>query len=89
MIFPSGDRRRIVSRSQLSRTVAQQMGVDMEMHTEMSKTDSPSQSELHSDHDIGDHYEIPAPEPFTSFGALKDRIRRHYELCSDYYYSLW
>ena len=39
--------------------------------------------------DVGDKYEIPAPQDFTSFEALKDRIRHHYELCSDYYYSLW
>jgi hypothetical protein len=39
--------------------------------------------------DLGSRYEIPAPEPFISFSALKDRIRRHYEICSDYYYSLW
>ena len=37
----------------------------------------------------GDQYEIPDPEPFISFNALKDRIRHHYEVCSDYYYSLW
>jgi tocopherol O-methyltransferase len=40
-------------------------------------------------HDISSQYEIPAPEPFVSFNALKDRIRHHYEICSDYYYSLW
>jgi hypothetical protein len=34
-------------------------------------------------------YEIPEAEPFISFAALKDRIRHHYELASDYYYSLW
>lgn len=39
--------------------------------------------------DISEQYEIPAPEPFISFNALKDRIRHHYEVCSDYYYSLW
>jgi tocopherol O-methyltransferase len=39
--------------------------------------------------DIGDEYSIPATEPFVSFSALKDRIRHHYEVCSDYYYSLW
>lgn len=40
-------------------------------------------------HDISSQYETPAPEPFVSFNALKDRIRHHYEICSDYYYSLW
>lgn len=39
--------------------------------------------------DIGDNYEIPPPEPFSSFAGLKDRIKLHYEICSDYYYSLW
>jgi tocopherol O-methyltransferase len=39
--------------------------------------------------EVGDGYEIPVPAPFTSFNALKGRIRHHYELCSDYYYSLW
>jgi len=39
--------------------------------------------------DIGDEYSIPAPAPFVSFSALKDRIKHHYEVCSDYYYSLW
>lgn len=39
--------------------------------------------------DISEQYETPAPEPFISFNALKDRIRHHYEVCSDYYYSLW
>lgn len=39
--------------------------------------------------EIIDTYEIPGPEPFVSFNALKDRIRHHYEVASDYYYSMW
>lgn len=39
--------------------------------------------------DIGDEYSIPEPEPFSSFSALKNRIRHHYDVASDYYYSLW
>lgn len=39
--------------------------------------------------DIGDNYEIPPPVPTSSFASLKDRIKQHYEICSDYYYSLW
>ena len=39
--------------------------------------------------DVGDEYEIPHPEPAVSIAGLKDRIKRHYEICSDYYYSLW
>ena len=42
-----------------------------------------------SSDEISAQYETPAPEPFISFNALKDRIRHHYEICSDYYYSLW
>ncbi|KAJ4503983.1 hypothetical protein HRR83_007714 [Exophiala dermatitidis] len=38
---------------------------------------------------IGDNYEVPNPEPHSSFTTLKERIRHHYELASDYYYSLW
>ncbi|CAF9925278.1 MAG: hypothetical protein HETSPECPRED_005794 [Heterodermia speciosa] len=39
--------------------------------------------------DLAQQYPTPAPEPTVSFAALKDRIRHHYELASDYYYSLW
>lgn len=34
-------------------------------------------------------YETPAPQSSTYSSSLKDRIRHHYELASDYYYSLW
>lgn len=37
----------------------------------------------------GDQHEIPVYEAHTSSNSLKDRIRLHYELASDYYYSLW
>jgi tocopherol O-methyltransferase len=40
-------------------------------------------------HDLGDQHPLPPAVPFLSFAALKDRIRHHYEICSDYYYSLW
>lgn len=39
--------------------------------------------------DIGDDYEIPPTEPSASYSGLKDRIKHHYEICSDYYYRLW
>ena len=29
------------------------------------------------------------PQFLTSLSTLKERIRHHYELASDYYYSLW
>jgi hypothetical protein len=38
--------------------------------------------------DVDVKYSAP-PSAFTSFDALKGRIREHYEVCSDYYYSLW
>ncbi|KIX08394.1 uncharacterized protein Z518_03050 [Rhinocladiella mackenziei CBS 650.93] len=47
-----------------------------------------STNEGHQGH-IGDQYEVPAYEPHSSFTALKQRIRHHYDLASDYYYSLW
>ena len=53
----------------------------------MAITHTPSSGIL-AEH-IGDNYETPAPEPSSSFAGLKDRIKRHYEICSDYYYSLW
>ena len=39
--------------------------------------------------DVGDDYDVPPPEPSASFAGLKDRIKLHYEIGSDYYYSLW
>ena len=43
--------------------------------------------------DISEKYENPLDKPETSyidsFTVLKDRIRHHYEICSDYYLSLW
>ncbi|KAI4115021.1 MAG: hypothetical protein LQ338_007922, partial [Usnochroma carphineum] len=38
---------------------------------------------------LSKQYQTPPTEPVTSFTALKDRIKQHYELASDYYYSLW
>ncbi|KAK4946817.1 hypothetical protein LTR10_014320 [Elasticomyces elasticus] len=38
---------------------------------------------------IGDQYDVPDFEPHSSVTTLKERIRHHYELASDYYYSLW
>ncbi|OWO99230.1 tocopherol O-methyltransferase [Marssonina coronariae] len=46
-------------------------------------------SKINEKSDVSARYDIPEPEPFISFNALKDRIRHHYELASDYYYSLW
>ena len=37
----------------------------------------------------GDGYEVPEYEAHASVASLKDRIRQHYEIASDYYYSLW
>ncbi|KAL9019554.1 MAG: hypothetical protein Q9185_003174 [Variospora sp. 1 TL-2023] len=45
----------------------------------------PSFAEL----DLAKQYPTPPLESVTSFAALKGRIRHHYELASEYYYSLW
>ncbi|KAI1375155.1 methyltransferase domain-containing protein [Hypoxylon crocopeplum] len=37
----------------------------------------------------GDQHEIPSFEAHGSFDSLKERIKKHYEIASDYYYSLW
>lgn len=37
----------------------------------------------------GDKYEIPGYEAHESSTSLKERIKKHYEIASDYYYSLW
>ena len=39
-------------------------------------------------HDVSQDYEIPEPVS-TSFTVLKERIRYHYERCSDFYQSMW
>jgi len=49
--------------------------------------ESPARPQDLSD-DVGAEYTV-SPAPVTSFEALKVRIREHYELCSDYYCSLW
>ncbi len=63
---------------------------DMERQTPAPQASSSSpQAQNPSSPDISAEYEIPSPQPWTSFNALKDRIRHHYEISSDYYYSLW
>ncbi|KAI0192233.1 tocopherol O-methyltransferase [Xylaria flabelliformis] len=37
----------------------------------------------------GDSHEIPEYESHESTTSLKERIKKHYEIASDYYYSLW
>ena len=48
-----------------------------------------SSSSAWDSHDIAAQFEVPPVEPSASFAALKDRIRHHYELASEYYHSLW
>ncbi|KAK5206526.1 hypothetical protein LTR41_007964 [Exophiala xenobiotica] len=50
-----------------------------------NKPSSSADDETH----VGDQFEVPAYEPHPSSTTLKERIRHHYELASDYYYSLW
>ncbi len=37
----------------------------------------------------GDQHGVPVYEPHTSVASLKERIADHYNIASDYYYSLW
>lgn len=37
----------------------------------------------------GDQHDIPDYEDHSSFASLKERIQLHYNVASDYYYSLW
>lgn len=37
----------------------------------------------------GDKHAIPVYEQHSSFNSLKERITDHYNIASDYYYSLW
>jgi hypothetical protein len=83
--LPSPSRRSTLPRKFLS-ILRTQMAIEKplppkELNGGVEKTDGAT--------DLGEKYEIPEPEPFISFNALKDRIRHHYELASDYYYSLW
>ncbi|KAG6994210.1 hypothetical protein G7Y79_00046g082610 [Physcia stellaris] len=59
----------------------------------ISASDSPkaqiSATEEDDHTELAKQYRTPSPEPVTSFTALKERIRHHYELASEYYYSLW
>ena len=54
----------------------------------MATTDPTPQSQ-----DLSKDYDNPLEKPETSYinsvTVLKDRIRHHYEICSDYYLSLW
>jgi tocopherol O-methyltransferase len=39
--------------------------------------------------DLSKQYETPMGVAHTTMQALKDRIKLHYDLASDYYLSLW
>jgi tocopherol O-methyltransferase len=51
--------------------------------------EDPSATTHDTNGDFVANYPVPSPSAFTSFDSLKGRIREHYEVCSDYYYSLW
>ena len=38
---------------------------------------------------LSEQYETPMGLGHTTMQALKDRIKRHYDLASDYYLNLW
>jgi len=39
--------------------------------------------------DLSKQYDTPLGLAHTTMQALKDRIKQHYDLASDYYLSLW
>lgn len=39
--------------------------------------------------DLGNQYDTPLGLAHSTMQALKDRIKLHYDLASDYYLSLW
>jgi len=51
------------------------------------ESETPPASEVSQD--MCKDYEIPPPVASTTASALKERIKHHYEICTDYYYSLW
>ena len=65
------------------------MGSSFEMNSNAETAADRSQAVSVNSEDLSSKYETPQPEPVASFAVLKDRIRHHYELASDYYYSLW
>ena len=56
---------------------------------ENSAIEPQTDKQLAEDKHVGDKYEVPAFEQHSSHDSLKQRIRHHYELASEYYYSLW
>jgi tocopherol O-methyltransferase len=56
---------------------------------EVTDQEKSSQLGITENGHAGDKFEVPAFEEHSSFDSLKGRIRKHYELASDYYYSLW
>ena len=50
--------------------------------------DANSATSTNPDGNHGTQPPVPLPDGSTSM-TLKERIRHHYELASDYYYSLW
>ncbi|KIY01822.1 uncharacterized protein Z520_01960 [Fonsecaea multimorphosa CBS 102226] len=52
-------------------------------------TEKPDSNPSPEQNHVGDKYEVPTYEAHSSFDSLKQRIRHHYEIASDYYYSLW
>lgn len=41
------------------------------------------------DTQLSQRYDTPLGVAHTTMQALKDRIKQHYDLASDYYLSLW
>jgi len=55
-----------------------------------AQTDAkPAADESHETTDLSKQYDTPLGLAHTTMQALKDRIKLHYDLASDYYLNLW
>lgn len=82
----------LVSQTWTNKIVLEPMGDPGQTSTASASASAPQGSPTDHGTDeshVGDTYQVPTYEEHSSFTALKDRIRHHYELASDYYYSLW
>jgi tocopherol O-methyltransferase len=48
-----------------------------------------TESNVPEDTDLSKHYDTPIGVAHGTMQALKDRIKLHYDLASDYYLRLW
>lgn len=63
------------------------------MATTTEPTTAPNKSTMEGTKDentkLSTEYDTPLGLAHTTMAALKDRIKQHYDLASDYYLNLW